>query len=292
MFHVLMNTASNAAGGTDVDTGTITDDPSFTFRGSPNHWIFTEPYVVIAGWSFGVSLTKWRVSSPTLDAFGQPNFVPVNRSLTPQTPLNEVDFRQWPFPLPLDEEIKILLSNNLGAASEQETTAIAISPPGWTDGWPGRTQFPVGTNLLDPRQTGFNFYARTSQSVTGIANDWATEVNLSFDQLPRGGWYGVVGVEAQGTNVQMVRLNFPRFQLINGRKFFPAYPARAGFGDVHPFQLGDRLGVSGVFHTFEPPKISTFATTAGAQTVVAWLHLVYLGPGSEKGPAPGGWPGT
>jgi hypothetical protein len=292
MYHVLMNTGSNAAGGTDLDTAAITDDPSFTIRGSPNHWIFTEPYVIVAAWTFGASLTKMRLSSPTLDAFGQPNLMPVNRSLNPQTPLNEIDLRQFCFPLPIDEEIKILLSNNLGAASEQETTAIAITPPNWSDAFPGKGTCPTGANLLDPRQPGFNLLARTSQSVTLIANDWSTEVNLTFDQLPRGGWYGVIGGDCVGTNAQMWRLNFPRFQLINGRKFFPAGPAKAAAGDVHPLQIDRHLGILGVFHTFEPPKLAIFGSAAGAQTITMWLHIVYLGPGSEKGPTPAGWPGT
>lgn len=292
MHHVLMNTASNAAGGTDLDTAAIGDDPSFTIRGSVNHWIFTEPYIVIAAYALGASLTKMRISSPTLDAFGQPNMTPLNRSLLPPSPLNEMWLFEWPMPLPLDEEVKVLLSNNLGAASEQETTALFITPPGWNNQWPGKGQFPVGGQLLNPNQTGFNFLARTSQSVTLVANDWSSDVNLSFDQLPRGGWYGVVGAECVVTNGQVFRLNFPRFQLVNGRKFFPGAICKNAFSDVHPLQIERRLGIWGVFHTFEPCKIAIFGSAAGAQTATMWLHLVYLGPGSEKGPAPSGWPGT
>ncbi len=289
MHHLLINTASNTNGAVDADTAAITDDPSFTIRGSPNHWIFTERWTLIAAATFGASLTRMRISSPTLDTFGQPQLVPLNRSLNPQTPFNEIDLRWRPFPLPLDEEVKVLLSNNLGAASEQETTALFIAPPDWTFSESQTNQEASSIWSGQLATPGFNLMVRTSQSVTLVANDWSLDTNLSFDQLPRGGWYGVLGAECEVTNGQVFALLFPRLSVSQGRRLYPGGICKGAFNDVHPLQLNQRLGKWGVFHTFEPPKLRIVGSGAGAQTAVLWLWLQWLGPGTEKGPAPGGW---
>jgi len=270
MHHILANNVTGAAATTDLDTPAIAD-PSFTSRNG--HWIFTEPYRLLAAGGFGATLSKFRLSSPTLDQMGQPNVLPLNHALNPPSPMNIMDCRNIPFPLPNDEEIRVLLSMN---AIEQDSAFMLVAPPEWTQQIPAPGQI-AGVNP-------YRILVRTSQSITLVAQNWSADSALTFDQLPRGGWYLVVGAWAAGTNVQAFRLNFPRYELVRGRKLFPGAIAMASDNDFHYPRFEQDAGVWGKFHTFEPPFVSAFGSAAGAQTVRVYLDIIFAGAGPRDAP--------
>lgn len=270
MHHILAYSAANAFGAAEVDTAAIVD-PSFTVRNS--HFIFTEQYGLIAAAGIGPNLTDARLSSPGIDAVAPARIYPALASTNPAAVQTVMDMRAYPMSLPLNEEIKALLSNNAGAGTDQDSLFLFVAPPTYN------LQLPQGIR----RQI-----LKTSQSVTGVAYGWSADTALAFsDASPRGGWWYVLGGAVIGTNVIAWRLNFPRQQLVNGRKLFPGALALSSYSGAQLPPLWDMLGVWGSFHTFEPPLLSSFASAAGAQTVQLLLDAVYMGDVGAQPPVMG-----
>lgn len=263
LHHILAYSGASGGAVTDNDTAAVVD-PSFIPVNS--HFIFTEQYRILSVIGLGANLSKVRLSSPTLDQFGQPNVLPLNHALNPPSPLNIADWRRVPFPLPENEEIKFLLSTS---AAEQDTGFLIIAPPDWTQD----VQPPASVSGFRPCR----ILVRTSQSITLVANSWVSGNLLTFDQKPRGGWYRVNGAWAAGTNLQAFRLNFPRYVPVNGRKLFPGAIGMASDNDFHWPRIEQEWGTWGRFHTFEPPSVDVFGSAAGAQTIRLYLDISYDG---------------
>ena len=267
MHHILAYSASLGAAASEADTAAATD-PSFSIRN--NHYIFSEPYELIAAMGGGANLTDARLSSPGIDAIAPARIFPSAVGITPPAVTTLMDLRNYPMALPQNEEIKALLSNSAGVA-EQDSLYLLIAPPSW--------------NMNLPRGIRRQLIKVTA-SITLTLGSWSADAALAFaDASPRGGWYTVVGCWGFGTNLAAYRINFVRQPIVQGRKLFPGGFALSGFSGFQAQYLSDNLGPWGQFHTFEPPLVAGFGMVAGAQTCTFLLDVIYTGdtPGNVLG---------
>ncbi len=259
---VAYNAAAAAAGATNTDLSFVTDS-EFSSRNS--HLILTEPYQLLAVGATGVSLTRGRLQIPTFNAVGEFALFNVNRALQPPSNPQLDYYIPYPPMLPLNEEIQVQYSNNLGAATEQENAIVLLGTDDWNQNVP-RGKLPI--------------CVRATFTVTPTINVWSASQALTLSQSLRGGVYSVVGATVQGTNAAAFRIIFPRYRLYHGRKLRPGFFTQNALGDAlgnQPPYGNGFLGEWGRFHTFELPLIEVLGTTAGAITYQVFLWLIFLG---------------
>jgi hypothetical protein len=153
----------------------------------------------------------------------------------------------YPPQLPQNEEIQVQLSNNLGAATEQENVVCDVATDDWT----------MNLDRGDSLYPGV-FTARATATITPVLNAWSGAQPITLSQSLRGGVYGVCGMICQGTNAVAARIVFPRNKLYHGRRLRPGALVQTAIGDVAPLQLTPwvvGLGMLGYFNTFELPQV-------------------------------------
>jgi hypothetical protein len=266
------NVAAATAGASNVDLSAATD-PDFTQQSS--HYIFTERYFIRALLPVGASITRGRIQMPHINALVEAQIYSANRSLQPPANPQFDDYFNMPLELPQNEQLQIQLSNNLGAATEIENCAVIITGDDWTANLPGA--LPFG-----------NLIVRASFTVTPTLNAWSGPQALTFSQALRGGRWAVVGATCQGSNSAFFRLIFPKYNLYKGiRKLRPGWFIQNAIGDQLSSQLGtawvNKLGVWGVFDTFEPLTCEVFGTAANSTTYQLFLWLKYISETTGQG---------
>ena len=169
--------------------------------------------------------------------------------------------------LPLEEEIQVQASNNLGAATEQESCILQLAPDSWTG------------NL---ERGEMAMMIRATATITPTLNAWSGPNAITLSQSLQGGSYAIVGTIVQGTNAVAYRWIFPRNRMYKGRRLRPGGLTQTALGDVtanQPYPWLFHWGTQGAFHTFELPQIEVFGTLAGAITYQIFIAIVRLGDG-------------
>lgn len=259
-FHLLAYTGTTGAAAADFDL-TAATEPDFSQRSS--HYIFTNPFKLIAAAVFGATLTRANMQIPQWNAWGRFNIWPVNTALIPPSNAQFDVWRDMGTQIPQNEELSVKTSNT--GAGEQNTAFLWVGTPDWN------ANLPMGRPNLEVRCTA---------AVTSVANTWAGLTALVFEQSLRGGAYAVLGAQFVTATCQAFRLVFPRGKVINGQKLRPGYLGTATIGQV-PAYPGDGgpfwLGEWGRFHSFEPPQIEVFCSTSATVTGELRMWLAYLG---------------
>jgi len=256
------NAAAAAAGATNVDL-TAATDTEITVRNG--HYIFTEPYKMLAVAPVGASITRGRFQVPKWNSIGEFTLFNANRALTPPSNPQWDLYMVAPPMIPQNEEFQVQLSNNLGAATEQESVVLQIAPDDFSQ------NIDRGEMVIQIRATA---------AVTNILNAWSGATSITLSQSLRGGVYAIVGTVVQGANAVAYRWIFPRNKLYHGRRLRPGGLVQTAIGDIinnqaDPWAMA--WGVKGAFHTFELPSIETFGTAAGATTYQVFMWLVRIG---------------
>ena len=265
VFHTLAYTLLTGGAVTDADMAAATDTE---FTQAQGHYQFTEQYSLLAAGVFAPNASRANIQSAKLLQVTKQNIWPINKSAT--TPSNpQLDW--WflnPLPVPQVEQMKVLATDS---ANEQFTVFLWIAPTGnWSQNQPagGVAQYP---GLYEARLTF------TTPSLT--ANTWSGLGQVSFEQLPRGGVYAIVGSQFQGAGILAARFVFPRAPTLGNRKFRPGTLVSQNIGDI-PLSLAPYnqfvWGEYGRFSTFELPQIEWWGTAAGAVAVEGRIWLVYL----------------
>lgn len=262
MFHLAGYFVAAGVADANVDMA-ARPDSVFSIRN--NHFIFSEQYNLIAAAHLAASATDARLNVPSLNAISRHHIWPVNRSATPPSFPRIQDLRSNPIPIPVNEELAVEESNNLGAATEDTTAFLWLAPPSWNRNLPPSSK-------ANPR-----LVLRATAAVARTADTWSGLGAITFEQTPRGGWYCVNGVYCQDVNCRAFRVFFPRNTLINGRILRPGALCSAALGDLEYPYFKDGLGEWGRFHTFEPPQIEVYGDAAGASTQILMLDVTYLG---------------
>jgi hypothetical protein len=260
-FHVLGFSSALGVNATDSRVNAVANDPSFSSRN--NNYFFTEPYQVIAAFYTAANALRAQFDSATLNIAGRPQIWPVERSATvPDTP-GFMDLRDYPLPLPDNgEDVGILGSNNLGAATEDSRAVVFIAPTNWS------RQLPRGISQQMLRATA---------TVTTVADSWSADTALTLQDNIKGGVYAVIGGFVQGAASDAWRLNFRSQNLYRGRKLLPGGLCQEAIGNTPRWEWQQGFGELGRFRSIELPTIQIFAPAAAAVAHEIRLNTIYLG---------------
>jgi hypothetical protein len=174
-FHLMAYGVTAGVNDANVD---MTAVPDVIFTARNNHFIFSEPYELIAAMHMGTSALRVRSNWPSLNNYGRHQLWPVNRAAVPPSFPRIDDYRRRPLKLPTNEEVAFEESGNLGAATELETLSLWIAEPG------RNYNLPQGTARLTVRATAA--VARTTFTWSG-----GGVITLSDNLV--GGWYALSG---------------------------------------------------------------------------------------------------
>lgn len=228
------------------------------------HYVLTERYRLLAAALIGASVTRGRYQVPRWSAIGEPVIFNANRSLQPPSNPQWDSYVGYPPEIPQNEELQVQVSNNLGAATEQENCVLQLAPDDWSQ------------NL---ERGDYAFPVRATATITPVLNAWSGGQALAFTQSLRGGTYAILGTVVQGTNAVAWRWIFPRNRLYHGRRMRPGGLIQTAIGDVvsnvfQPWVMG--WGTMGYFASNELPSIELFGTTAAAITYNVFIWLAHL----------------
>lgn len=281
-MHHLLTYATSSAGAVVIGTsmGMVADG---AFAQGNTGYRFVERYKMLAAYNHGASLTQVEFRSPTLNALGLWNSWPLNLSLNQPSNYQVDDMRNYSPIIPQMEDFEAHAADS-AVGGEKFDVAVFVGTENHKtheEDW-----LPVLNAMMN---TGEAYVGRriTVNSTTTLnkgAQGWGADTALTFEQLPRGGVYAVIGGQAVAAACMAWRINFPRHPLYkSARKLFPGDLVNQAVGDV-PNKLGPTwLGIWGVFHTWELPFASLYGQAAGT---VAWngnLQLVYLGGNDSYG---------
>lgn len=257
-----------------ANAGALTDsvavpDSSFSARGGAGgagHWIFTEPYNLVAAFAAGATISQVQLFDATWNAINIEQIYPTNKALAIAANPNVMDLRMCPLPIPMNEEVACQISCT---GPELDYAFIWIQPPGD----PG-----YATSLPAPSLTQPRILAIVNVTVTLVAGNWSAFVPIVFVNPIKGGAYQVNGAEFFVAAGSAFKINFVKAPLYQGRKLFPGGLCSAAYGN-NPLRFGPAwLGPMGRFNNFELPQLSVFGNAAAASaTYVGVLDLTYLG---------------
>ena len=273
MFHLLSYTTTTGAAVTLSNLGMVADGA--IAQGSTGYR-FTEPYRLVAAYAHAASLTQAEIRSPTLDGLARMNVWPFDTSLNIPANPQIVDYTMFTPYLPLYEDVNFAVSDS-AVGGEQIIAHEWLGTQGWT---PDLGILPSMYGGGDP-YIGRRFTINSTTTLNKGAGAWGADVALTFEQLPRGGVYAVIGGDVVAAACSAWRINFPRMPLYKGRKLFPGDLVTQAVGTVRKKQPPNWLGVWGVFHTWELPFASLFGQAAGTVAINGNLEMVYLGGNTD-----------
>lgn len=262
-FHVLAYTNLAGVNDANVDQAAVAD-PIFTTRSS--HFIFTEQYNLIAAYHQATSALRARFNTPTWNAIARQHIYPVERSATVPDRPQGLDLRDVPVPLPVNEEVAVEESNNLGSSTERSNTFLWIATPDWNRNLPRG----IWQGLV-----------RFTATIVVSANTWSAPVALTFAENLRGGWYDVLGAQVQATSDLAFRFLFPRAPFVGSRQLRPGGLCQEAVGDTPDMRNFGGWGLWGTFHSFEAPQLEVFALAAGNTAIEGRMLLSYRGEGAR-----------
>jgi hypothetical protein len=247
LFHLSLYSSTPGAASTLADVPAVQDPAVTLVNGHP---IFPIPIQCIGAYAGGaLTLTRAQLSTPKLRAITATNLRPLDVAAVPATRPPLIEYFRHPLSLnPIDEN-QILASTSAIAATP---LLIAIM---YGDG-----------NFNVPPGDLFSIHA--SQSITTVANAWATGP-ITLDQPLPAGRYAVVGMDTFGTGEVFSRLVFPNQVWRPGG----LAGATAAFINTRYSRWGN-LGVFGEFETFALPQLDTFNQSGGAQTIDLVMDII------------------
>jgi hypothetical protein len=263
-FHLLANhTTSAAAAQTLAQMGLVNDQ---IISQQNSGFIFTAPYRLGIVYGLEDTMTELRINMPTINAFGRHNVWPfdatgVQPAVIPDLP-QIADYLPDGIKLPMNEPMFFEFSDTSAAASDAVALVWLFTPD-------HRWDIPKGIQRLVVKAT--------PASITPVAYTWSGPSALTFEQNLRGGWYSVNGLNFEAVNVLALRFLFPRAPQYQGRILRPGALSQNAYGRRPNPRFMGRLGVYGMFHTFEPPQVEILAVNATAVIPDMRLDVTYLG---------------
>jgi hypothetical protein len=267
MYHTLGYFLSNTGAAANTDIPAINDGGTITIRN--NHFIFTAPFEIplISGW--GAGLTAEQLFCPTWNAINIPQIYPTNLAIVPGSNPNQMDIRDYPLAIPLNEEIAVQATNGSGG-TDPEYAVLHIRPPGGPPMGPSAPASPLG-NLG-------RILAQFTWTGALTAGVWSATNAITLSNTIKGGTYCVRGLYIVVAHALAYRVNFVRAPYYRGIKLLPGGLVENAYGNV-PAKIGiNPLGPLGFFNTFELPSLQILGTTTtGSATYTGYLDLTYMG---------------
>jgi len=267
MYQILAYGANNAAGATLVDTPIVPDE---NFVPQNGHWFFTEQYQLMAKAVIGASITAAQLFDSTWNAINVPQIFPVNLAATPPSNPQVQDHRMNPISIPMNEQIALQLSNDLGSGNEYEFGLLWVKPQAQ------QIQVPQpGVALGNMARVT----ALITVTATLVAGAWTQDNVITIPNQIKGGTYCMLGLQLIVPNGIAYRLNFARAPLYQQRKLCPGNMTMTNYGDIPQRQNPWWLGPMGYFDTVELPLLAILGAAATASTTyVGYADLLFIGP--------------
>jgi hypothetical protein len=190
--------------------------------------------------AMGVTITRARIITPTLNQVSTPYIRPIEQFATPGSLPGVADYRGNPINLQALEEIQV---NTVQASGGTERECVLL----------GVTQ---QTNLSVP--SGSIFSIRGTSTTPAVAFSW-TGLAMTWQNVLPNGTYACVGLEVMGVGCNAGRLQF------QGQLWNPGCPGSDLIGNKSSsiFTKGG-LGVYGSFAGYAMPIVQVLANAATA----------------------------
>lgn len=235
-----------------VNTGNVLaefdalDDPHIRVEGK--NIICPTLNQLLGAFACGASLTKARITSPSILKKWELELAPLNVGAEPVVPLPYLDLFDSPIPLVASEGIRAKMAGS-EAAAEYKVCLI----------W-------LGDKAITPVKAPYQTIKATS-TTTLTPYKW-TNGRLSFEQILPAGRYQVIGMRAQSAGLIAARLVF------TGYAWRPGVIGFDAIGDIEPlrFRYGN-MGVFGEFTHDSPPTVDFLSSSADTSEEV-YLDLV------------------
>lgn len=236
MFHLAAFFA-NTGPVTDGDIAAMTDD---ILAINNNHFTLSQPMQLLAAMAMGATLTRAKLSSPTLRQFAPPYIRPINQALIPAANPNMMLLDHSPYQLTPLEELQFLATDTTGT-TENVTGLVWLS----ADGARG-----IGVGNITP--------LRFTSATAAVANKWSS-VPITFTDTIPAGVYAMVLSECQSTNGQAHRWIF------SNQYWRPGFPSYAALGSRQPYAIAKgQFGEMGRFRSNDLPRLQVLANGADA----------------------------
>lgn len=219
-----------------------------------NRYISPGRLAVLAAMAANDTITRCRITAPSLRQEGLPEIFPVSvTAVQPTQPIISFYDGVGPIIQP-NEEFGIEMSN--GASTVDFAQAWLML-----------------SDRISPVPNGKRMRIFATSTQTLIASAW-TLGGLTLDQTLPYGTYAVVGMSCVCTSAFAARLVFPQ-----GGMWRPGCPVSPTVGgvDVRQGFLAGRMGEWGRFPSIAQPQLELAGSTAGAQTASVILDLVQTG---------------
>lgn len=227
MYHLCAFTeAIAAAAETDADALT---DQILTIQN--NHFLLGKDMRLMAFWSGSTTLTRVRLSQPSLRMIALPYMRPITQAIIPPTDPNLADLSNFPLTLHGGEEFACLATTALAMGTERFTGLAWLM------------------DSYDPAPQGEAYTLRFSSTTALVANTW-TDLSLTWaDNIPQG-LYAAIGSEVQSTNGIAHRWIF------DSQYWRPGHLSITGLGNRSAAQnYNGKLGVMGRFGPTTLPRL-------------------------------------
>lgn len=245
MFHIAAYTADPGAAIADARIAALADQV-LTIRNN-DFWL-SRKFDLLFALAMGATLDDARLESPSLRLPTFP-YINVNESVDPPSPLNLSDYRQRPFKLPDNEQLRL-----------SATDAAAL---------PGQITGIVGLGLDHAPAPAGNIVRLQGTSTTAVtANVWSSIEDVTYTNDLPDGLYALVGMEHFSANGQACRaiITSPGNQI-----YRPGCVSITALGGItHPIFRNGNLGKWAEFDSDNVPNLEVLANGADA------AHTVYL----------------
>jgi hypothetical protein len=222
-------------------------------RSANSRYIMPEPLSILYASVMNDTITRARITAPSLRNLGLPEIYPVTVSDDPATnPKGSFWGTNGP-KVQKNEEVGVETSN--GASTVDRVHALVVFH---------RQTMPV------PAGQRMTIVGTSAQTL--VLDEW-TSGGITLDQVLPPGRYAVIGMHVTCNDAYAARLVFP-----GGYSLRPGCPvamAAGGFVEGDYFRNG-RLGEWGRFDHTAQPQLELIGNAAGAETATVVLDLVAL----------------
>lgn len=250
--HLVAYAENQAAAGTDQDVSHV---PEVGWSERNSHWVPDQEMSLLAATALGADLLRVRLQNSEFRSLGAFDVYPFEAAaLFP----DNMRYAKYTTPYPKikpHEELSVLTSSD-AAGAQHEVIGL------WVTDRNGITPIPMDR---------FRVRCRFTASVTATVLTWSAPANIAFTQDLKTGRWGICGFMAQANDGYFARIR------VNNSNWAPGVPVTDSLDDITNLDFFGGFGLLHTFHTFEVPQIEMLGVAAGAEAIIGFMDLVYLG---------------
>lgn len=235
----------------EEDIGTTADTeldaiPDDVVNRESDRFKFLQDMDIVFAMAMSATLNRAKLSCPSYRNITSPYITPVEVGATPGDYFRLMDLRNSPLRLPRREQLTVEATSDIAMGTEQAFVLLGV-----------RDRFM-------PSPSGNSFLLRGTSTTAATADRW-TEVDVTWEDIPKQGTYTVVGLHYIAATGVAARVNF------QNQIWRPGCVAVDTVGDQpHPMFMHGGLGSWGKFDADTFPLIEVLNAAAVA------VHTFYL----------------